>query len=95
MDPTVHFDVIKSELTRQVFTVTPEVCDELREAVDQLWSVERGEDEGEKGGWKTVWLFDSMTQIVARMSNRVFVGLPLCECLSLAVRCDALDDELT
>ncbi len=83
MDPTVHFDVIKSELTRQVFTVTPEVCDELKEAVDKLWNAEPDEDEdeeeGEKGGWKTVFLFDSMTQIVARMSNRVFVGLPLCE----------------
>ncbi|KAJ9609815.1 hypothetical protein H2200_006144 [Cladophialophora chaetospira] len=81
MDPTVHFDVIKSELTRQVFTVTPEVCDELKEAVDQLWGIEpdpEEDEEIEKGGWKTVVLFDSMTKIVARMSNRVFVGLPLC-----------------
>jgi hypothetical protein len=87
MDPTVHFDVIKSELTRQVFTVTPEVVDELKEAVDQIWGVENDpddeEDEAMTGGWKTVVLFDSITKIVARMSNRVFVGLPLCEYLSL------------
>ena len=86
MNPTVHFDVIKSELTRQVFTVTPEVCDELKEAVDQLWGIEPDpeddEESSEKGGWKTVVLFDSMTNIVARMSNRVFVGLPLCESAS-------------
>ena len=83
MDPTVHFEVIKSELTRQVFSVTPEVCDELKGAVDEIWGFEPDEDDEdrptEKRGWKTVALFDSMTQIVARMSNRVFVGLPLCE----------------
>ena len=84
MDPTVHFDIIKSELTRQVFTVTPEVCDELRAAVDELWGVgpepkDEDDPDGEKSEWKTVVLFDSMTKIVARMSNRVFVGLPLCE----------------
>ncbi|KIW32981.1 uncharacterized protein PV07_04487 [Cladophialophora immunda] len=81
MDPTVHFDVIKSELTRQVFNVTPEVCDELAAAVDQIWGSEADPDfeyYSDADGWKTVVLFDSLTKIVARISNRVFVGLPLC-----------------
>ncbi|KIW80965.1 hypothetical protein Z517_03988 [Fonsecaea pedrosoi CBS 271.37] len=81
MDPTVHFDVIKSELTRQVFNVTPEVCDELAAAVDQIWGSEADSDfeyYSDADGWKTVVLFDSLTKIIARISNRVFVGLPLC-----------------
>ncbi|OAP59844.1 hypothetical protein AYL99_04846 [Fonsecaea erecta] len=80
MDPTVHFDVIKSELTRQVFNVTPEVCDELAAAVDQIWGSEADPDFEyyDAEGWKTVVLFDSLTKIIARISNRVFVGLPLC-----------------
>lgn len=73
MDPTVHFDVIKSELTRQVFNVTPEVCDELAAAVDEIWGTDTKE-------WEDVVLFESITKIIARTSNRVFVGLPLCEC---------------
>ncbi|OAL24026.1 hypothetical protein AYO20_10771 [Fonsecaea nubica] len=80
MDPTVHFDVIKSELTRQVFNVTPEVCDELATAVDQIWGSEADPDfeyYSDADGWKTVVLFDSLTKIIARISNRVFVGLPL------------------
>ncbi|KIW95735.1 uncharacterized protein Z519_04320 [Cladophialophora bantiana CBS 173.52] len=81
MDPTVHFDVIKSELTRQVFNVTPEVCDELAAAVDHIWGSEADPDfefYSDAEGWKTVVLFDSLTKIIARISNRVFVGLPLC-----------------
>ncbi|KAH0831706.1 cytochrome P450 [Fonsecaea pedrosoi] len=74
-------DVIKSELTRQVFNVTPEVCDELAAAVDQIWGSEADPDfeyYPDADGWKTVVLFDSLTKIIARISNRVFVGLPLC-----------------
>ncbi|EXJ92197.1 hypothetical protein A1O3_00747 [Capronia epimyces CBS 606.96] len=71
MDPTVHFDVIKSELTRQVFNVTPEVCDELAAAVDEIWGTDTQH-------FTEVTLFDSITKIIARTSNRVFVGLPFC-----------------
>ncbi|EXJ93891.1 hypothetical protein A1O1_02284 [Capronia coronata CBS 617.96] len=71
MDPTVHFDVVKSELTRQVFNVTPEVCDELCAAVDEIWGTDTQ-------ALKEVTLFESITKIIARTSNRVFVGLPFC-----------------
>ncbi|KIX02230.1 uncharacterized protein Z518_08169 [Rhinocladiella mackenziei CBS 650.93] len=71
MDPTVHFDVIKSELTRQVFAVTPDVCDEMAAAVDEIWGKNTK-------NFEDIKLFDSITKIIARTSNRVFVGLPLC-----------------
>ena len=28
--------------------------------------------------WKLIGLFDAITKVVARINNRVFVGLPLC-----------------
>ncbi|KAI1614998.1 cytochrome P450 [Exophiala viscosa] len=71
MDPTVHFDIVRSELTRQLFTVTPEVCDELAAAVDEIWGTSTKT-------WGFVKVFDSLTRIIARVNNRVFVGLPLC-----------------
>ncbi|KIV86966.1 hypothetical protein PV11_02540 [Exophiala sideris] len=71
MDPTVHFDVVRSELTRQLLTVTPEVCDELAAAVDEIWGTSTKK-------WAFVKVFDSLTRIIARVNNRVFVGLPLC-----------------
>ena len=91
MDSTIHFDVIRSELKKEVFNETEEVCDELTEAVDQIWGSELEEEEEKpvgvfevgderERGWRTVVLYESLTRIVARMSNRVFVGLPLCEC---------------
>jgi hypothetical protein len=43
-------------------------------AVDELWGTDTRE-------WSFVKIFDSMTKIIARTSNRVFVGLPLCEYL--------------
>ncbi|RVX65953.1 hypothetical protein B0A52_09838 [Exophiala mesophila] len=71
MDPTVHFDVIKSELTRQMFSITPEVSDEMRAAISDVF----GED---PNSWREVKLFDAVIKTIARTSNRVFVGLPLC-----------------
>ena len=64
-------DVIKGELTRQVFNVTGEVRDELEIAVDELWGIDTYH-------WKSIVLFDVITKIVARINSRVFVGLPLC-----------------
>ena len=59
--------------------------DELGEAVDQVWGPEENEEETdeaeggtEQDGWRTVVLLSSITKIVARISNRVFVGVPLC-----------------
>lgn len=56
--------------------MTPEVCDEMAAAVDEIWGTDTRE-------WSFVRVFESMTKIIARTSNRVFVGLPLCESLCL------------
>jgi hypothetical protein len=77
MDPTVHFDVVKSELTRQVFNVTGDVGDEMVRAVEDVFG---GEEVSSDQEWREVKLFDGITKVIARTSNRVFVGLPLCRC---------------
>ena len=51
--------------------MTDAVNDELKTAVDKIF----GSDTEQ---WKLIELFDSMTKVVAKINNRVFVGLPLC-----------------
>jgi hypothetical protein len=88
MDRTIHFgqsidlsagaransrtDIIKGELTRQVFHLTDVVSDELRMAVDEIFGTDTE-------NWKSTGLFDAITKVVARLNNRVFVGVPLCK----------------
>lgn len=78
----VHLAVIRKDLTRGIEALIPEMVDELQEAVDEIWGL--GASESEKAGsggdgWREVKVFDSMMGIISRGSNRVFVGLPLCE----------------
>ncbi|RPD82682.1 cytochrome P450 [Lentinus tigrinus ALCF2SS1-7] len=76
-----HVDVIKSSLTRNLPSILPELLDELPHAVqDNI----RCED-----GWAAVNILPTMINTVARLSSRVFVGLPLCRTepyLRLAIR---------
>jgi hypothetical protein len=48
-----------------------DIMDELTASFDETWGLDTEE-------WKTVPVFENMRTIVARTSNRVFVGLPLC-----------------
>ena len=52
--------------------MTTDIMDELAHGLDEFW----GNDEQ---NWKDVGVFESMRKIIARTSNRVFVGLPLCK----------------
>lgn len=51
--------------------MTDVVNDELRTAVDEIFGIETEQ-------WKLIGFFDAITKVVARINNRVFVGLPLC-----------------
>ncbi|KAI0774403.1 cytochrome P450 [Fomes fomentarius] len=76
-----HIDIIKEKLTRTLPAVLPEVIDELKVAVHQY--IPANDDE-----WVTVNAVKTMQQIIARASNRAFVGLPVCrnqEFLDLAI----------
>lgn len=67
----LHDPVIRRDLTRNLGSLIPEVEEELNFGVDQFWG-------SDTENWTEVGVFDTMMQIVARTSNRIFVGLPLC-----------------
>jgi len=48
-----------------------DVWDEVGCALDDTWGTDTE-------NWKDICLFENMMTVIARMSNRVFVGLPLC-----------------
>ncbi|KAM5541320.1 hypothetical protein V8D89_004874 [Ganoderma adspersum] len=76
-----HVDVVKEKLTRTLPTVLPDVIDEVTIAVQDHILTREGE-------WTSVEVLPVMQKIIARVSNRAFVGLPLCrneEYLTLAV----------
>ena len=66
-----HEDLIRRDLTKQLPALTPVIIDEVGLAFDKLWGTNQGQ-------YKDVCVFETMVKIVARASNRVFVGLPLC-----------------
>ncbi|KAH9837367.1 cytochrome P450 [Rhodofomes roseus] len=77
----VHVTAIKEKLTRNLAVVTPAIVNEVQLAMDELIPATEKE-------WLPVTGFQTMMKIVARASNRIFVGEPLCrnkEYLDIAV----------
>jgi cytochrome P450 len=74
-----HEHVIKTDLLRQLGNLTMDIMDELTAGFDETWGFDTEE-------WKSVCVFENMRAIIARTSNRIFVGLPLCLCLSLCAQ---------
>ncbi|RPD62649.1 cytochrome P450 [Lentinus tigrinus ALCF2SS1-7] len=71
VDDPYHLDVIKDQLVRTPAAALPDVFDELNSAIPQY--IPAKDDE-----WTRVNIMQASQKIVARASNRVFVGLPLC-----------------
>ncbi|CZR56230.1 related to cycloheximide-inducible protein CIP70 (cytochrome P450 family) [Phialocephala subalpina] len=67
----VHDDVIKKELTKLLGDYMGDVQEEIDFAFRREWGVDTKE-------WKEVGAYESMLNVVARVSNRVLVGFPLC-----------------
>ena len=68
-----HHDVIRTDLTRQLANLTGEIMSELEAGFDETWGLDSHK-------WNEIAVYNNMAHIVARTSNRVFVGLPLCKC---------------
>ncbi|KAJ7185998.1 cytochrome P450 [Mycena filopes] len=66
-----HHEAIRNALTRSLGRVLPEVMDEIVAAYDDVFA-SVGDD------WKNIILLPNIMRVVARASNRLFVGLPLC-----------------
>ncbi|KAJ7132658.1 cytochrome P450 [Mycena filopes] len=66
-----HQHTIRTSLTRNLHVCFPEVRDEIICAFDDLLQLQGNE-------WKTLTVLPLIMGVVARVSNRLFVGLPLC-----------------
>ncbi|KAI0800577.1 cytochrome P450 [Fomes fomentarius] len=66
-----HIGVIRNQLTRALPLVLPEIIDELDVAMPTYLPLKGDE-------WVTVTMVSTLQKVVARISSRVFVGLPLC-----------------
>ncbi|KAJ7086278.1 cytochrome P450 [Mycena epipterygia] len=66
-----HQYTIRTGLTKNLGRCLPQMHDEVVCALDGLLGLE-GTD------WKEITVLPTMTQVVARTSSRMFVGLPLC-----------------
>ncbi|KAJ7767236.1 cytochrome P450 [Mycena metata] len=70
-DNPYHHHTIRTSFTRNLHACFPEVRDEIICAFNDVLQVQ-GSD------WKTLPVLPTMMAVVARVSNRIFVGLPLC-----------------
>ncbi|KAJ3488343.1 hypothetical protein NLI96_g2934 [Meripilus lineatus] len=75
-----HVDIIRSQLTRRIANFFPAIHNEIIAAFGDMIPLQ---DE-----WASVPALHVMRKVVARVSNRVFVGLPMCrnaEYLNMAI----------
>ncbi|KAJ7796327.1 cytochrome P450 [Mycena olivaceomarginata] len=66
-----HLQAVRTTLTRNLHACFPEVRDEIVCAFNDVLLLQGSE-------WKALPVLPTMMAIVARASNRLFVGLPLC-----------------
>ncbi|KAJ7430919.1 cytochrome P450 [Mycena latifolia] len=66
-------EAVRRNLTRNLGRCFPDLRDEIVHAFDDVLALDGT-------GWKRLHVLPNIMQIVARTSNRLFVGLPLCQC---------------
>ncbi|KAF3762804.1 hypothetical protein M406DRAFT_99177 [Cryphonectria parasitica EP155] len=66
-----HHYLIPRRLTREVGNLVPDLVDEIRASIDDLWGWQPGET-------REVCIYTTMQRAIGRVTNRIFVGLPLC-----------------
>ncbi|RDI89562.1 hypothetical protein Vi05172_g121 [Venturia inaequalis] len=66
-----HEHVVHRTLSRRIGALVPDLYDEISCALDDSWGTDTE-------NWKEICVFENMMNVIARASNRVFVGLPLC-----------------
>lgn len=79
----VHEPLIRRTLTAHLDSIAGALHEEVALALDDLWGGK--DDPGDTKAWHEVNLDHTIRRVVARASNRVFVGLPLCKAYSLTL----------
>jgi len=67
----VHPEVIRRELTHKLGSFADGLVDELERCLAENW--------GTGTEWREIKVYDTMLDLVSRLSTRVFVGEPLCQ----------------
>lgn len=70
VNDTVHGNVIRSEMTKGLDSYANAVVDEVKHSLLDNW--------GSGTKWKYVPVYSTMLDVIAWISNRALVGLPLC-----------------
>ncbi|KIK25892.1 hypothetical protein PISMIDRAFT_96212, partial [Pisolithus microcarpus 441] len=66
-----HNSILRSQLTRNLGAVYPDIRNELVVAFEETLDLKADE-------WKSITAIEMIRNVVCRISNRTFVGLPLC-----------------
>lgn len=66
----IHHKLITTTLTNQIGNLVPDVANETEFAFEQHW--------GSAAEWKEICVYDTLRQVIGSVTNRVFVGKPLC-----------------
>ncbi|PCH34274.1 cytochrome P450 [Wolfiporia cocos MD-104 SS10] len=67
----IHVKVIKEHLTRNLAPLLPDIAEEVDYSFQELIPAKQDE-------WLAVPAYKTMSEVIARASNRVFVGISLC-----------------
>ncbi|KAK8079169.1 hypothetical protein PG994_002976 [Apiospora phragmitis] len=67
----VHHALVKGVMTRETGNLVPELFDEIQHGVGELYG-------SVPGVTKEITVYTAVQQLVCQITNRVFVGLPLC-----------------
>lgn len=82
-DP-VHPEIIRHELTKKLNSFANDVVDEMEQALADSWGTDTD-------SWVEVNVYQTLLHIVARLSTRVFVGLPLCRDAEFLEACQSFN----
>ncbi|KAI1139327.1 cytochrome P450 [Hypoxylon sp. FL0543] len=71
VDSPVHPEIIKHQLTKKIDTFADDIVDEVNSCLEETWGLDTEE-------WREVKVYDTILILIARLSTRVLLGLPLC-----------------
>ncbi|KAL8365898.1 hypothetical protein RB595_004600 [Gaeumannomyces hyphopodioides] len=78
-----HVKLVATRLTRQVGNLVPALADELACALAEHWGLGDGDGNDNNHGWREVCVYETLRLVVGRVTNRVFIGAPLCRARAL------------
>lgn len=67
----VHQHIITTTLTQQIGNLVPDLAEETELSLDTLWGTDTAQ-------WSDVCVYKSLQRSIGRVTNRIFVGLPVC-----------------